>query len=313
VRDTDRPPLLCFDGTEPAAGAIRAAARLLRPQRAVVATVWHPTDRFGRSSDECGAARRAGAAAELDEAGALRAGAVASEGCAIAQEVGIAAEPRPIAGDDVAAALVALGGEIDASVLVVGGRPAAARDPRLRASVGRAVAHGADRPVLVTHGAATSGLALLAYDGSDASREAITASAALLEGGPALVVHVWLAPSHVLLWNSLIKGPGPLAEPAEMLDEASAEAAHRLAAEGADRARAAGFDAKPVAVPVVRGTWRTILRVARERHARVIVAGSHGWSPLDVALGTVADRITTHADRPVLMVPGRPQADDGST
>jgi hypothetical protein len=31
-------------------------------------------------------------------------------------------------------------------------------------------------------------------------------------------------------------------------------------------------------------------------------------SPLDVALGTVADRVTTHADRPVLMVPGRARA-----
>jgi nucleotide-binding universal stress UspA family protein len=62
-------------------------------------------------------------------------------------------------------------------------------------------------------------------------------------------------------------------------------------------------------VPVARGTWRTLLRAAREHHARVIVVGSHGMSPLDAALGTVADRVTTHADRPVLMVPGRSRAE----
>ena len=176
--------------------------------------------------------------------------------------------------------------------------------------------HGADRPVLVTHGVETDaeagGPALLAYDGADTSRKAIAAAAALLSDVPAVVAHAWLAPSHVLLWNPLIKGPGPLAEPAQMLDEASAEVAAGLATEGADHARAAGFPAEPVAVPITHGTWRTLLQAARERHARVIVAGSHGWSPLDTALGSVADRLTTHADRPVLIVPAPPPSDDRS-
>ena len=37
--EPDRPLLLCFDGTEPAAVAARAAAHLLQPRRAVVAAV----------------------------------------------------------------------------------------------------------------------------------------------------------------------------------------------------------------------------------------------------------------------------------
>jgi nucleotide-binding universal stress UspA family protein len=267
---------------------------LLASRQAVVATVWRPSD---------------GSAAELDDDRARRAAALAAEGCALAQDAGITAEPRPIAADEVATAVVALAREIDTRAVVVGARAAAARHPRLRASVSRAVAHGADRPVLVAHGAGDGGPALLTYDGSDVAREAIAAAGGLLGGGPALVVHAWLPPSHVLLWNPLIKGPGPLAEPAEMLDEVSAEAARRLAAEGADHARAARFAAEPLAVPVARGTWRTLLRVARERHARVIVVGSHGMSPLDVVLGTVADRVTSHADRPVLMVPGRTRAE----
>jgi nucleotide-binding universal stress UspA family protein len=162
--------------------------------------------------------------------------------------------------------------------------------------------------VLLARESTDAGPTILAYDGSDAAREATAAAGRLLGGGPALVVHGWLPPSRVLLWNPLIKGPGPLAEPAEMLDESASDGAQRLAAEGARHASAAGFAADPLAVPVEHGTWRTLLRVARERHARLIVVGSHGMSPLDVALGTVADRVTTHAERPALMVPGRARA-----
>jgi nucleotide-binding universal stress UspA family protein len=279
--------LLCFDGTGPAAAAIRATGRLLAEQEAVVTTVW----------------RASGGSPSEAEARAL-----AADGCELARAAGIAAEPRTVEGEHVAPAVVALAREIDAGAVVVGARPVAARHPRLHASVSRAVAHGADRPVLVAHGGGDGGPPMLAYDGSGPAREAIAAAGPLLGGGPALVVHVWLPPSHVLLWNPLIKGPGPLAEPTKMLDESAAEGAHRLAAEGAEHASAAGFAAEPLTVRVEHGTWRTLLRVARERHARLIAVGSHGMSPLDVALGTVADRVTTHADRPVLMVPGRARA-----
>jgi nucleotide-binding universal stress UspA family protein len=276
--------LLCFDGNDPAVAAVRAAGRLLAARQAVVTTVW---------------GARGGPPSELT------AGALARDGCELARDAGIAAEPRPVQGDQVARAVVALAREIDAGAVVVGARSAAARHSRLRGSVSRAVAHGADRPMLVAHGSDDAGPAILAYDGSDAAREAIAAAGELLGGGPALVVHAWLPPSHVLLWNPLIKGPGPLAEPAEMLDETAAEGAQRLAAEGAVHASAGGFAAEPLAVPIEHGTWRTLLRIAREHHACVIVVGSHGTSPLDIALGTVADRVTTHADRPVLMVPGQ--------
>lgn len=279
--------LLCFDGTGPAAVAIRIAGRLLAGRDAVVTTVW----------------RASGGSPSEPEARAL-----AGDGCDLARQAGIAAAPRPVAGEHVAPAIVGLAREIDAGAVVLGARPAAARHPRLRGSVSRTVAHGADRPVLVAHESDHAGPVVLGYDGSATARDAIAAAGGLLGGGPALVVHVWLPPSHVLLWNPLIRGPGPLAEPAEMLDEGAAEGAQRLAAEGTGHAGAAGFEAESLAVPVEHGTWRTLLGVARERHARLVVVGSHGMSPLDVALGTVADRVTTHADRPVLMVPGRARA-----
>jgi nucleotide-binding universal stress UspA family protein len=309
--EPDRPLLLCFDGTDPAAFAVHAAAGLLQPRRAVVAAVWQPLHHGATTGEELDA----GPLARWQTARADHAAGLAAAGTAIAQAAGLAAEPRALAGDDVGAALVALARDIDAAAIVAGGRRTSARHPHVLASVTRAIAHGTDRPILLTHGVEASadadGPVLLAYDGSDAARDAITASAPLFGGGRAVVVHAWLAPSHLLLWNPLIKGPGPLAEPAAMLDEASAEAARDRAQEGADHARAAGYDAESAAEPITHGTWRTLLRAAREHRARAIVTGSHGWSPVDTALGTVADRITTHADRPVLMVPSGSHAAHG--
>ena len=293
MAEHDRPLLHCFDG---------------------VATVWRPVHRGSGSSDAPVAGRSGETIARSDEARAERAAALASEGSAIARDAG-----SPLShGPSPATTRPPRSPHSRERSRPARAWPAAARRlPTIPAgAVGDCAndARGQDCPVLVTHGDQTDAPAgapiLLAFDGSDAARHAITTSAPLLGGGTALVVHAWLAPSHVLLWNPLVKSPGPLTEPAAMLDEASAEAAHRLASEGGDHARAAGYDPEPVAVPIAHSTWRTILRAARDRHARAIVVGSHGWSPLDAALGTVANRTTTHADRPVLMVPREETAHD---
>ena len=59
-----------------------------------------------------------------------------------------------------------------------------------------------------------SGPILLCFDGSGPARHALEHGAALLAPAPALVVHVWLALSHVLLWSPVFPSPGPLEEPA---------------------------------------------------------------------------------------------------
>jgi nucleotide-binding universal stress UspA family protein len=145
---------------------------------------------------------------------------------------------------------------------------------------------------------------LICYDGSAGARNAIAVAAPLLRPGPAVVLHVWLPISHVVLWNPLIEGPGPLAEPAAELDEAGREAAERLAEEGATLARDAGFDAHAAIAETRHGAWRTILHEADERDAAVVVLGSHGLSPLASGrLGCVAAGVLHHARRPVLAVP----------
>lgn len=155
-----------------------------------------------------------------------------------------------------------------------------------------------DRPEPITHPV------LLCYDGSDGAKEAIAHAGRLLRATPAVALHVWLPLSHVLLWNPLIEGPGPLAEAAAEIDQGRRGAAERLAAEGAALARSAGLEAKAAVAESHHGAWRTILHEADRREAALIVLGSHGLSPLASGrLGCVAAGVLHHARRPVLAVP----------
>jgi nucleotide-binding universal stress UspA family protein len=149
-----------------------------------------------------------------------------------------------------------------------------------------------------------SGPVLLCFDGSGPARHAIEHSAGLLAPAPAVVLHVWLAVSHVLLWRPVFPSPGPLAEPAAELDDACRDAGRRVVDEGVAIARTAGYDAGPLLVESRHGAWRTIIVRADERDARLVVIGSHGISPITSALlGSVAAGVVHHSARPVLVVP----------
>ncbi|HWT24328.1 MAG TPA: universal stress protein, partial [Solirubrobacteraceae bacterium] len=78
-----------------------------------------------------------------------------------------------------------------------------------------------------------------------------------------------------------------------------------LAAEGAELARAAGFDAEPRALGTRERYYRALLDLADELDAGVIVMGSRGRSAFAAALlGSVSSGVLHHAARPVLVVPG---------
>jgi nucleotide-binding universal stress UspA family protein len=56
-------------------------------------------------------------------------------------------------------------------------------------------------------------------------------------------------------------------------------------------------------VEVEVGTpYRTIVDAARAYDADLVVIGSHGYSGLDRLIGTTAEKVVHHADRPVLVV-----------
>jgi nucleotide-binding universal stress UspA family protein len=151
---------------------------------------------------------------------------------------------------------------------------------------------------------------LIAYDGSEVSRAAVRHAAELFAGRPAVLATVWepgLAAVTVGLPDTL--GMGTLAP--DPPDPATVEAVDRLqrghaatvADDGAEFARSVGLAAEPHAVPDEFDVADTLIDIARERGAAVVVVGSHGISGLrSRVLGSVSQRLIEHCDRPVLVI-----------
>jgi nucleotide-binding universal stress UspA family protein len=171
--------------------------------------------------------------------------------------------------------------------------------------------------------AVADGAVLLCYDGSDESANAIARAGELLGGRRATVVSVWSGLSSLMLQAPLAGPPtGAVAEGAELIDEPEQERAVWRADEGARLARAAGFDARPLALEEGRNVWHTLREYAAQHAADVVVVGARGRSRVAaVMLGGVSSGLVHHAPVPVLVVPGTARAhspgpvafcDDGS-
>ena len=105
--------------------------------------------------------------------------------------------------------------------------------------------------------------------------------------------------------TALIAMPrGTVAESVHLIDAATRTQAEETAADGAALARDAGFAAEPRAVGGASTPVRSLLDIAEEIDARVIVLGSRGRSPMAaVLLGSVSAGVVHHAHRPVLVIP----------
>jgi nucleotide-binding universal stress UspA family protein len=144
---------------------------------------------------------------------------------------------------------------------------------------------------------------LIAYDGSDNAKAAIERAGAVLEHGPAVVATAWTSFEDAAP-AALLAMPGDMVrEGTQALDDAGRETAEELAAEGAELARAAGFDVEPRAVRSKGPFFAALIQAADELDASVIVAGSRGRSALRAAvLGSVSTGLLHHTRRPVLIV-----------
>jgi nucleotide-binding universal stress UspA family protein len=148
---------------------------------------------------------------------------------------------------------------------------------------------------------------LIAYDGSEVSRAAVRHSAELFAGRPTVLVTVWepglaaisMGPSDSFGMGALSADPATV----EAVDRAQREHASTVAGDGAEFARSVGLAAEPQAVPDEVDVADTLIGIARERGAAVVVVGSHGISGLrSRLLGSVSRKLIEHCDRPVLVI-----------
>jgi nucleotide-binding universal stress UspA family protein len=146
---------------------------------------------------------------------------------------------------------------------------------------------------------------VVAYDGSPSSQNAVTRAAAILGPRPAIVLFVWDPVMPAPSGDPFGIG-GPMVDPAQIaeLDKLVRGQAEAVAADGAARARAAGFDAEGLAEETHGSTWSTIVDVAQDRGAEVIVVGARGHSGVrSLLLGSVSNGVVHHARIPVLVLP----------
>lgn len=149
-----------------------------------------------------------------------------------------------------------------------------------------------------------TGIALIAYDGSDDAAAAIRSAGHLLAPRPAIVAYVWDSLAALLLHTDVRGLTGSMREAAEEVDEEDRREAERVATEGAELAREAGFDAEAHALQGKPKAWPTLLAKADEIDAAVVVMGSRGQGAVKSALfGSVSSGLLHHTQRPVLVVP----------
>jgi nucleotide-binding universal stress UspA family protein len=149
---------------------------------------------------------------------------------------------------------------------------------------------------------------LIAYDGSEVSRAAVRHAAELFAGRPAVLATVWepgLAtvlvgiPPDTMGAGTLPPDPATIQE----VDRLQREHAATVAADGAELARSFGLAVEAQAVSDGADVANTLIDMARERGAAVVVVGSHGISGLRTRLlGSVSRKLIEHCDRPVLVI-----------
>jgi nucleotide-binding universal stress UspA family protein len=141
----DKPVLICYDDSESSRRAIKVAAAVLGPRRAVVLDVG-PVLTGAESLALTTSALPGGAFEELNRAGATdqaRAGAVR------AREAGFDAQPLAELGAPTWEAIVDRADELDALVIVMGSRGLSGAKELVEGSVSHQVAEHSGRPVLI--------------------------------------------------------------------------------------------------------------------------------------------------------------------
>jgi nucleotide-binding universal stress UspA family protein len=151
------------------------------------------------------------------------------------------------------------------------------------------------------HVETADGPLLICYDGSEDAKHAIERAGNLLPDRHALVLTVWqpIAGGASLAWAGMGISGVNTAE----LDRAAAEEGGRIADEGVRIAQGAGLWAEPVVVQATGPVWKTILDIADQLDAAMIIMGSRGLTGVrSMLLGSVSNALAHHADQPTLVI-----------
>jgi nucleotide-binding universal stress UspA family protein len=150
-----------------------------------------------------------------------------------------------------------------------------------------------------------AGPILIAYDGSPDAQAAIRSAADLFAGRSVVVLTVWQSVAAVARGARAVLPAAVVSEALAALDEAARSDAEKTAAEGVALAREAGLDASAAEATAPVNVWSTVLDEASRLDAAAVVVGTRGLSGVKAAmLGSVSRAISTHSDRPVLVVRG---------
>lgn len=147
---------------------------------------------------------------------------------------------------------------------------------------------------------------LIAYDGTPNARRAVEHAGAYLSVRRAFILTVWSPMRTGLDPVSIdLDGPPDPVDPDESEDpDIAFTDAERTNFEGTELARSVGLAAEPMCIPVSGTVWRTIITVADNINAGLIVTGTRGTTGLrSLMQSSVADRVLRHGRRPMLIVP----------
>jgi nucleotide-binding universal stress UspA family protein len=303
--------LVAYDGSASAQAALQATAELLPGAEAVVLTVYEAPVRLEHLLAAHGPTP---SPLERDVADIRRlmedeAKATAREGAELASEAGLAATAEIAAATGSAwPVILAEATQRESAALVCGTRGRGGLSRAWLGSTSSALLHHATLPIFVVpeRSPEPSGPLLLAYDGSEPARIAVTnRRPALSRPTGSRHARVGIA-AEALVGRSCAQLPADHRHPrvGQDLDEILANSARQQAEEGAELARQWGLEARSESVESAAGVWRSLLEATATFGAGVIVAGSRGRGAIaSTMLGSVSSGLVHNAELPVLIVP----------
>ena len=150
------------------------------------------------------------------------------------------------------------------------------------------------------------GPVLFCYDGSEDSGAAMAAAGELIaRPAPAVVLTVWQTARALLARaGGFAVGFGD----EQQFDAQEEKSAWQAAEEAAARGRKLGYETTARVEQATEGAARTIIEVADELDARLVVCGRRGRNLVtSTLLGSVSHAVLAHGTRPVLIVPKAPE------